>query len=113
MKTPQFKIILCVLSVLALAGSPLRLIAAQPEMNSAIEQLEKAKRAEHPIEHLEKAKTHLEEAEHNKKGERVEALHQVHEAIEAARKGEHGRMEEHINRAIAEVREGKHDARAR
>lgn len=110
MKTPRFTFILGILSVVVLLGSPLRLVAAQPEMNDAIEQLEKAKHSDHPIEHLEKAKWHLEEAARNKHGERLEAIHQVHEALEAARKGDRHRMEEHVERAIHEVREGKHEA---
>ncbi len=88
-----------------------RLLAIQPEMNDAIDQLEKAKHDEHPIEHLEKAKHHLEEAEHNKHGERVKAIAQIDLAIEDARKVERHRMEEHIEAAIVEIREGKSDAR--
>ena len=84
--------------------------AAQPEMNGAIEQLEHARKARHPIEHLEKAKHELEEAKHNKHGERVEALKQVHEAIEAARHHNHKAMHAHIDAAIREIREGKHAA---
>lgn len=78
-------------------------------MEEALEQLEKARKSEHPIDHLENAKRHLEDAVHNKHGERAEALHQVFEAIEAARKDEHHRMEEHIGFAIMEIREGKHE----
>ena len=113
MKTFLSKSVICAVSIVALTLGTTRLQAAQPEMNDAIEQLEKAKHAEHPMEHLEKAKLHLEEAEHNKRGERVEAIHQVNEAIEAHRKGEHKLMEEHIDFAIKEIREGKHEARPR
>ena len=85
--------------------------AAQPEMNGAIAQLEEAKHAAHPIEHLEKAKHDLQDASHNKHGERIEALKQVHEAIEAARQDKHKAMETHIDAAIRDIREGKHAAR--
>ena len=54
---------------------------------------------------------HLEEASHNKHGERVVAVHQINEAIEAARKHEHKRMEEHIAHAIKDIREGKEEIR--
>lgn len=84
---------------------------AQPEMSEAIVQLEEAKHAKHPILHLEKAKHDLEDAKHNKHGERVEAIHQVNEAIAAAHKHEHKVMEKHIDAAIRDVREGKHAAR--
>ena len=83
----------------------------QPEMNHAIVQLEEAKHARHPVEHLEKAKHELEHASHNKHGERVEALHQVTEAIHAAERHNHKAMEEHIEAAIHEVREGERAAR--
>jgi Small metal-binding protein len=111
MKTTPLSSILCILSLMiALTLGAGRLLAEQPEMNMAIEQLEMAKKGA-PIEHLEKAKHHLEEAKRDKGGERVEAIHQIDEAIAAARKDEHKRMEEHIDKAIADVREGKHDAR--
>ena len=101
------------LGLLALTGNFSQLRAAQPQMNEAIEQLEKAKHSEHPMEHLEKAKHHLEEASHNKGGERVEAIHQINEAMQMDRKHEHRRMEEHIDRAIKEIREGKEEGRRR
>ena len=110
MKTPRLATLVATISLLALPCG-ICLKAAQPEMNEAIEQLEHAKKSEHPIEHLEKAKHELEDAKHNKHGERKEAIHAVNEAIEAAKKGEHHRMEEHIEHAIKEVREGKAEAR--
>ena len=114
MKTPlALKTVIAVIGLLMLPVSTLRLKAAQPEMNEAIEQLEKAKHSEHPMEHLEKAKHHLEEARHNKGGERAEAIHQINEAMEMDRKHEHHRMEEHIDRAIKEIREGKEEGRRR
>jgi hypothetical protein len=109
MKTRLLATIFAGLIVFTLLPSH-QLHAEQPQMNEAIEQLELARKSEHPLEHLKKAKHHLEEAKHDKHGERVKALHQVDEAIEAARKGEHKRMEEHITRAIRETREGKHEA---
>jgi hypothetical protein len=111
MKT-HIKSLLVALSAFALCGTATAR-AAQPEMNGAIVQLEEAKHARHPIEHLERAKHELEEARHNKGGERVEAIRQVNEAIEAARHDNHRAMHEHIDAAIHEVREGKHDARKR
>jgi hypothetical protein len=102
---------LVTLSMLALTFGASRLRADQPEMNDAIDQLEKAKHDDHPIEHLEKAKHHLEEAEHNKHGERRKAIGQIDMAIEDAHKAERRRMEGHIEAAIVEIREGKHDAR--
>ena len=80
-------------------------------MNGAIVQLEEAKHARHPVEHLERAKADLHDAKHNKHGERVEAIHHVNAAIEAARKHEHKAMEAHIDAAIRDVREGEHAAR--
>lgn len=111
MKTTRFSSILCILSLMiALTLGAGQIMAEQPEMNKAIEQLELARKNDH-IEHLEKAKHHLEEARRDKGGERAEAIHQIEEAIAAAHKGEHKRMEEHIDRAIADVREGKRDSR--
>ena len=113
MKTSIIRTLAITTAILGLSAGSTRLLAAQPEMNEAIEQLEKAKHSEHPIEHLERAKHHLEEARHNKHGERVEAIHQINEAIADAKKHEHRRMEEHIDRAIHEVREGKEESRRR
>jgi DNA-binding IclR family transcriptional regulator len=114
MKT-SLKSFLLTLSAIALCSTaearPVLARTAQPEMNQAILQLEEAKHARHPIEHLEKAKRDLEDAKHNKHGERVEALKQVHEAIEAARHDKHKAMEMHIDAAIREIREGKRAAR--
>jgi hypothetical protein len=107
MKT-TIKSLLASFGLAALCGTA---VAKQPEMNGAIVQLEEARHAKHPIEHLERAKHELEEAKHNKHGERIEALKQVHEAIEAARHHNHKAMEAHITAAIREVREGKHAAR--
>src|SRR5476651_68952 len=110
MKIPFTKSIFSAVSLLSLTLSPVALRAEQPQMNKAIEELREARKGR-PIEHLEIAKRHLEEAAHNKGGERVEAIHQINEAITAARKDEHKRMEEHIDRAIEACREGKEDAR--
>ena len=96
------------LSILVLSG---RIPAAQPQMNEAIEQLEAARKAKHPVEHLEKALHHLEAAKKDKGGERVEAIHQTMQAISAAKKDEHRLMEEHITKAIHDIREGKAIAR--
>jgi biopolymer transport protein ExbB/TolQ len=104
-------IIATIVSILTLGSGFARVRAAQPQMNEAIEQLEKAKKSEHPVEHLEKAKHHLQEAKHDKGGERVEAIKQINEALAAHKKGEHKRMEEHIERAIRDIREGKHEAK--
>jgi hypothetical protein len=106
MKTFLSKAILLAVSILAFSLGTARLPAAQPEMNAAIEALEKARHAE-PIKHLEQAKHHLEEASHNKHGERVAAIRQIDAAIGDARKHEHKRMEGHISRAIEEIREGE------
>ncbi len=111
MKTPLIKSTVFALSAMLLATGTARLYAGQPEMTGAIEQLEHARKSEHPLEHLEKAKHDLKEAAHNKHGERVEAIHQIEEAIKDEKKHEHHRMEEHIERAIKEIREGKRDAR--
>ncbi len=109
MKTTKISIIIATIGMFTLS-SGLRLQAEQPKMNEALEQLEKARKSDHPVEHLERAKHDLELAEHNKHGERVEAIHQVNEAISFARKGEMKHMEAHIDLAIREVREGKHEA---
>lgn len=110
MKTSYTRILLCFLSIVALALGGTRAMAEQPLMNKAIDQLELARKHDH-IEHLEKAKHALEEAAHDKGGERKEAIHHINEAIAAAHKDEHKRMQEQIDLAIASVREGKHDAR--
>jgi hypothetical protein len=110
MKTPKISLLLCLLSFCALALGTSRVLADQPLMNRAIEQLEMARKGEH-IEHLEKAKHALEEAAHDKGGERAEAIHHIDEAIAAAKHDEHKRMEGHIDEAIAAVRAGKRDAR--
>ena len=122
MKT-KLKSLIVALSALALCGAPAFAAGKQPEMNAAIEQLEharkahhpieqleQARKAHHPIEQLEQAKHELEEARHNKGGERVEAIKQVNEAIEAAHHHNHKAMHEHIEAAIREVRESKHAA---
>ena len=109
MKT-KLKSLIVALSALALCGAPAFAAGKQPEMNAAIEQLEHARKAHHPIEQLEQAKHELEEARHNKGGERVEAIKQVNEAIEAAHHHNHKAMHEHIEAAIREVRESKHAA---
>ncbi len=96
MKTP-LKSFLASFGILALCSAA---GARQPEMNGAIVQLEEAKHSHHPIEHLERAKHDLEDARHNKHGERVEAIHQVNEAIAAARRHHHKAMEAHINTAF-------------
>jgi hypothetical protein len=113
MKTSRLSTLACILSLAVLPLGASRLLAEQPEMNKAIEQLEMAKKGDKPnhIEHLEKAKKHLEEAKRDKGGERVEAIHHIDEALAACRKDEHKRMEEQIDEAIRSVREGKHDAR--
>ena len=110
MKTSHTRILLCFLSMVALALGTTRVMADQPMMNKAIDQLELARKHDH-IEHLEKAKHALEEAAHDKGGERKEAIRHIEEAISAAKKDEHKRMEEQIDLAIRDVREGKHDAR--
>jgi DNA integrity scanning protein DisA with diadenylate cyclase activity len=102
------KSLLAAACTLALCGT---VRAAQPEMNAALANLEEAKHSHHPIEHLERAKHELEDAKHNKHGERVAAIRQVHEAIEAARHHHHRAMHEHIERAIHDIREGEHLAR--
>lgn len=111
MKTSVKSIVIALCAVALCGTANARPAIAQPEMNGAIAQLEEAKHARHPIEHLERAKHELEEARHNKHGERVEALNQIHEAIEAERHNDHRAMHAHIDAAIREVREGKHDAR--
>jgi hypothetical protein len=112
MKLHSFRTPLIVaLTALSLTLGVNRLHADQPEMNMAIEQLEKAKHEPNHAEHLEKAKFHLEEAARNKHGERVAAIEQIRMALDDVRKGELHRMEEHINAAIHEVREGKALAR--
>ena len=77
------------------------------EFEDAVAKLEHAKHAAKPIEDLEKARGHLEEAHRNHHGEREEAVHQIGEAIEAARHDEHRKMDEHIDRAIHEIHEAK------
>jgi hypothetical protein len=109
MKIINRTLLAATIGLFALPLSPLRALADKPNMEEALEQLEKARKSEHPVEHLEIAKRHLEDAVHNKHGERAEALHQVFEAINAARKDEHHNMEEHIGFAIMEIREGKHE----
>ena len=112
MKTPVVStLIMTAVGAAFLIGSPLH--AIHPQMNEAIEQLEKARHSEHPIEHLEKAKVHLEEARRAKGGERADAIKQINIAIEDARKHEHGRMEEHITHAIKEIREAKEEGHRR
>ena len=99
--------ILTVVATIGLLMTPALRVHAESRAAEAIEQLDRAKRSEHPIEHLEKAKLELEMSDRVKRGEKWEALIQVNEAIEAVRKGEHRMMEKHIERAIHEIKEGK------
>ena len=105
MKTRNILTLCATIGLLVL--TPVLRLQAEPPSYEAIEQLEKALHSGHPIEHLEHAKLEIEEAVRLKHWDRAEALHQVHEAIEAARKDEHHRMEEHIGRAIHEIKEGR------
>lgn len=112
MKTPQFRAIICAVSLAALtAGTGLK--ADQPRMNEAIAELEMAKTAHkgNHIDHLENAKRMLEAAAPNKGGERMEAMQNIDRAIAAARQHEGKRMEELIDRAITDVRQGKFEGR--
>ena len=109
MKTSKISILLCVLSIMALTLGSTRVMADQPVMNQAIEQLELAKKGEHHLDHLEKAKQLLEQARRDKGGERKEAIQHINEAMVAARKDERKRMETQIDLAIADVREGKRE----
>jgi DNA integrity scanning protein DisA with diadenylate cyclase activity len=109
MKT-NIKSLITAVCALAFCGT---VQALQPEMNAALANLEEAKHSRHPIEHLERAKHDLEDARHNKHGERVEAIHQINDAILAANEHHHEAMHEHIERAIHEIREGEHLARRR
>jgi hypothetical protein len=112
MKTPQFRSLICAVSLAALALGP-ALQADQPRMNEAIAELEMARTAHkgNHIDHLENARRMLVAAAPNKGGERMEAIQNIDRAIEAARKHEGQRMEELINRAMTDVRQGKFEAR--
>jgi hypothetical protein len=112
MKTPQFRAIVCALSLAAVSLGP-GLMADQPRMNEAIAELQMAKTAQkgNHIDHLENAKRMLEAAAPNKGGERVQAMQNIDQAIAAARNHEGKRMEDLIDRAIADVREGKFEGR--
>jgi len=109
MKTPTIAI-LAAIGIFALStGSP-RLYGGNSQMDDAIAELELAKNTREHIKHLEEARRHLQIAEKNKAGERVAAIKEVDDAIDAARKSQYRRMEDYIASAIAHIQEGKRKA---
>jgi hypothetical protein len=78
----------------------------QPHMRAAIELLQAAKKAEKPLPMLSAAKKHIQKAAKNKKGERIDALKAVNEAIACATVGDKEKLEQKVNHAIAQLHSG-------
>ncbi|HYF34907.1 MAG TPA: hypothetical protein VD994_06400 [Prosthecobacter sp.] len=103
------KTIVAILSgLLILFGASSLATAApdQPHMRAAIELLQAAKQANKPLPMLNAAKKHIQKAAPNKKGERVDALAAVNEAIASATTGDKEKMEQKVNHAIAQLHSG-------
>ncbi len=80
--------------------------ADQPKMRDAIELLESAKYSKTPLAALESAHRKLDNGRPNKKGERLEAMEYVNEAIEFAKQNNHSRMRDKIDNAISHINKG-------
>ncbi len=78
----------------------------QPHMRNAIGHLEAAKTAKEPLVSLKAARKELVNARHNKKGERIDALGYVDQAIAFATTGDRKAMLEKITKAIGSVKSG-------
>jgi hypothetical protein len=78
----------------------------QPHMRNAIGHLEAAKTAKEPLVSLKAARKELVLARHNKKGERIDALGHVDQAIAFATTGDRKAMLERITKAIGTVKSG-------
>ena len=111
MNNPITKTILAASLALGVLAAPVTSHAEreQPNMDKAIELLQKAKTEANPVPALEKAREHVKDAKHDKGGRRPEAVKEINEAIEIAKSG--GKPEAKINHAISLVRSGEDHGR--
>jgi hypothetical protein len=102
---PLFRIlpiIACFIAASAFAGHP-TMGVAQHHLHEAADSLNKAKTSVHPIEDLQSAIHSLEEALHNKKGHRAEAVPIVEKAIAEIKAGNRVAADKTINEALTEI----------
>lgn len=78
----------------------------QPHLRNAIGHLEAAKTAKEPLVSLKAARKELVNAKHNKKGERIDAIRHVDEAVAYATTGDRKTMLEKITKAIGNAKSG-------
>ena len=103
--TPLFRffaIVACFIAASAFAGHP-TMGAAQHHLHEAADSLNKAKTSVHPIEDLQSAIHSLDEAIHNKKGHRADAVPIVERAIAEIKAGNRVAADKTINEALAQI----------
>jgi Tfp pilus assembly protein PilF len=97
-----FSIIACFITGSAFAGHP-TMGVAQHNLHEAADSLNKAKTSAQPIVELQKAVNSLDEALHNKKGHRAEAVPIIERAIVQIKAGNRIDADKTIDEALAEI----------
>ncbi len=79
-----------------------------PQQRKALDELQAAKKADHPLPLLESAKNRITKANKGDRGgDKKDVIQKIDEAIEQLAAGNKDKMEQKINAAIANLHQGK------
>ena len=78
----------------------------QPHMRAALELLQAAKESDNPLPMLRAARKHMVNAAKNKKGERIDAISAIDQAMAFATTGDQAKARQKIKHAISQVHSG-------